>query len=210
MYYNNIAMELNFITLGYLFFRLAPFILVCFFSLNSLFNQDFKGLVYLIGLLITCFLNSMLGKSIPAFGLDYDKMNDVCEFNIGGGPLEYKLPISQCIFGYTGAYLIYLIVSKNYVGLNIPTIVFFPVIAIIDGYWNFHNNCYSIFHIVIALGIGIVCGCGWAILINALGLANLQYFNKISGSEECSRPAKNTFKCNVYKNGKLLSATNMG
>ena len=38
-------MELNIATIIYLFFRLAPFIIVCFFSLQSIFNQDLKGLV---------------------------------------------------------------------------------------------------------------------------------------------------------------------
>ena len=48
-------MELNLVTLIYLFFRLAPFISVCYFSLGSIFNQDIKGLIYLVGLLVALF-----------------------------------------------------------------------------------------------------------------------------------------------------------
>ena len=38
-----VIMEINFTTLFYLFLRLAPFVLVCFFSLLSIFNFDLKG-----------------------------------------------------------------------------------------------------------------------------------------------------------------------
>jgi hypothetical protein len=45
-------MEVNLLSISYLFFRLAPFIIVCFFTMNSLFNQDLRGIVYLCGLLL--------------------------------------------------------------------------------------------------------------------------------------------------------------
>lgn len=45
-------MEVNLLSISYLFFRLAPFIIVCFFVLNSVFNQDLRGLIYLCGLMI--------------------------------------------------------------------------------------------------------------------------------------------------------------
>jgi hypothetical protein len=72
-------MELNLTTIGYLFFRLAPFILVCFFSLASLFNQDFKGLVYLIGLIITCAVFILFGNSTGEYlkNKEYYSMNDI-------------------------------------------------------------------------------------------------------------------------------------
>ena len=45
-------MDLNLVSIVYLFYRLAPFIIVCFFTLNSIINQDLRGLMYLSGLLI--------------------------------------------------------------------------------------------------------------------------------------------------------------
>ena len=48
-------MDLNLISIIYLFFRLAPFIIVCFFTLNSVINQDLRGLMYLCGLLLLLF-----------------------------------------------------------------------------------------------------------------------------------------------------------
>ena len=76
-------MELNIITIIYLFFRLAPFIIVCFFSLQSIFNQDLKGFIYLVGLLIACFVSTMIG-SLPGFDGIWkqgkDEKNLMCNF----------------------------------------------------------------------------------------------------------------------------------
>ena len=54
-------MEINFTTLFYLFLRLAPFVLVCFFSLLSIFNFDLKGIVYLVGVIFTMLISIILG-----------------------------------------------------------------------------------------------------------------------------------------------------
>ena len=45
-------MDLNVIGFGYLFLRLAPFVLASFFILASIFNQDFKGFIYLVGVVL--------------------------------------------------------------------------------------------------------------------------------------------------------------
>ena len=72
-------MELNIITLLYLFFRLAPFVIVSFFALSSLFNQDIKGLIYLVGLLLACFLTVLIGNSLnEEYTIGGSDANPVC------------------------------------------------------------------------------------------------------------------------------------
>ena len=58
-------MQIDFIKFIYLFIRMSPFIVVSYFSLQSMFNRDLKGLIYLSGLLITC----IIAASISANGL---------------------------------------------------------------------------------------------------------------------------------------------
>ena len=199
-------MELNIITFGYLFFRLAPFILVCFFTLASFFNQDFKGLIYLIGLIFACFSAMMIGNSLS---IDPpDNTNELCNLiTIGDTPAYSKLPLGQCIFGYTFAYLMFIILKHKLVLQNLPTVIFFPFIMSIDILWNMSNNCYKLSQLLISLIIGGLFGLLWAYVINKTKMTNLQYFNQISGKQACTRPSKSTFKCNVYKNGKLISGT---
>jgi hypothetical protein len=211
-------MELNLISVIYLFLRLSPFILVCFFSLASIFNQDFKGLIYLVGLIITCFLSILMGGILKPF-LEYirekynvslfvdNKKPSICSdmITLGNTPI-FNLPISQTIFGYTFAYLLSIITNPkhNYVSQNIPTLVFFPVIILFDMIWNFRNGCFMV-ELPIALGLGFGLGWFWGYIIESSKMTNLLYFNKISGASECSRPTKSTFTCKVYKNGKLIS-----
>jgi len=209
-------MELNVFTITYLFLRLSPFIIVCFFSLASLFNQDFKGLIYLLGLIMSCFITITVGSPISKalngmLNLTHGE-EPICKSLITLGNTSIsQLPLSQNIFGFTFFYLFYLFGMKKhtYIYQNIPTLIFFPLIIIFDMYWNLTNNCFTYIDIILSLGIGIAFGLGWAALIDRTKMTNLQYFNRISGNAECSRPAKSTFKCNVYKNGKLISS-NMG
>jgi hypothetical protein len=199
-------MDLNLITFGYLFFRLAPFILVCFFTLASFFNQDFKGLVYLIGLIFACFSTMMIGNSLPI--VQPENTNELCNIiTIGGTPDYSKLPLGQSIFGYTFAYLMFIILNNKLVLQNLPTIIFFPIIISSDILWNMTNNCYTLVQLLVSLTIGGLIGLLWAYVINKTKMTQFQYFNQISGKQACTRPSKSTFKCNVYKNGNLISGT---
>ena len=196
-------MELNFLAFGYLFLRLAPFILVCFFSLTSIFNQDFKGIVYLVGLLGACFMSIMTGK---LFGIETEPDRPaICNMITLGQTEISSLPLGQTIFGYTFAYLLYVIIKYNYVLQNIPTIVFFPLLILFDFYWNSTNGCYSNTAIIISFICGGGIGALWAYIIDKTNAKNLQYFAGVNNNDTCSKPANQTFKCNVYKNGKLIS-----
>jgi hypothetical protein len=91
-------MELNIVSFTYLFLRLAPFVLVSFFSLASIFNQDFKGLVYLVGLLVACFINIQLGSIMPRpESSDKSELCNMISINEGGD--ISKLPLGQAVFG---------------------------------------------------------------------------------------------------------------
>jgi len=203
-------MELNIITFTYLFLRLAPFILVSFFSLASIFNQDFKGLVYLVGLLFSCFTVIFIGNvatSIP----DTSIKNGICTMITLNQTGEIsKLPLGQAVFGYTFFYLLYTIINTgndkyNFVYQNIPTIIFFPLLIIFDMVWNIRNSCYTIWQLAASLFIASGFGWLWAYVISLTNSKNLQYFADVNNKEICSAPSESTFKCAVYKNGQLIS-----
>jgi len=115
------------------------------------------------------------------------------------------MPMGQNILGYTFAYLLYIIISNNTVNGNVPLIVVFTILVAFDGIWNFNNSCYNLAQLMFSLGLGVSFGIIWAAIIVSTNVSDLQYFNQVNGTQVCSRPAKNTFKCNVYKNGVLLS-----
>jgi len=200
-------MELNIISLTYLFLRLAPFVLVSFFSLSSIFNQDFKGLVYLVGLLFACFINMILGNVmtfIPTFPAE--GRPEICNMiTINQTGDISKLPLGQAVFGYTFAYLLYTIITYDYVKQNIPTLVFFPLLILFDMIWNIKNSCYTFFQLGASLLFAGLFGWLWGYLIASTNSKYLQYFVGVNNKEVCSAPSATTFKCAVYKNGELIS-----
>ena len=57
------------IRIFYLFLRLAPFIIVCYFILLSIFNKDIKGIIYLTGLMFSALIVKQLAD-LSLFGSD--------------------------------------------------------------------------------------------------------------------------------------------
>lgn len=200
-------MDLNIIGFGYLFLRLAPFVLASFFTLASIFNQDFKGFVYLVGLLFSSFI-TMIAAKLPYINKlrRPEDSPEICNvLTIGQTDNLSDLPLGQSALTYTFAYLLFSILKYKMVLQNIPTLVFFPLLIIFDFIWNLNNSCYSFFQLLTSLSVGGIIGIIWASVIASSKTPALMYFSSLSSKEVCTRPSKNTFKCNVYKNGKLIS-----
>lgn len=200
-------MDLNVIGFGYLFLRLAPFVLASFFILASIFNQDFKGFIYLVGLLFSSFI-TMLAAKLPFISSlrRPDDVPEICNvLTIGQADSLSDLPLGQSAITYTFAYLLFSMIHSDLVDRNIPTLVFFPLLIIFDFIWNFNNSCYSLLQLLVSAGVGGLIGWLWAYIISKGKSPSLMYFSSLTNEDVCSRPTKSTFKCNVYKNGKLIS-----
>jgi hypothetical protein len=200
-------MDLNIVGFGYLFLRLAPFVLASFFTLASIFNQDFKGFIYLVGLLFSSFI-TMLTAKLPFINKlrRPEDSPEICNvLTIGQTDSLSDLPLGQSALTYTFVYLLFSILKYEMVLQNIPTLVFFPLLIIFDFIWNLNNSCYSFFQLLTSLCVGGIIGISWASIIATSKTPSLMYFSSLSSKEVCSKPSKSTFRCNVYKNGKLIS-----
>jgi hypothetical protein len=199
-------MDLNIVSIGYLFFKLSPFILVCFFSLQSVFNQDLKGIIYLVGLLLACFI-AVISGNIPGFetiskqGLP-STLNPMCKFIelSSSGPIS-KLPLGQTVLSYTFSYLCYIILKYKLVNQNIATFIIFPILIVGDFLWNVSYGCSNFIALMFSLIIGSVMGIFWAYIVDSTGKVELQLFNGISNKEICSRPSRTVYRCRVRNGG---------
>jgi hypothetical protein len=209
MYIKNKKMiELDIVSLLYLAFRLAPFILVCFFTLNSVFNQDLKGIIYLVGLLFACFVAIIVGNSFTYFlkapsSEDnlYNNITKVCNvLNLSKDGAISNLPLSVVVFSYTLFYLIYPIAQNNTAQQNLPTIILFPLLIIGEVFWNIKNGCFNPQSVVTAALVGCFIGLTWSAIIFSLKNKNLLYFNGISNKETCTKDTHQTFRCVPKKN----------
>ena len=194
-------MDLNIINIIYMFFRLAPFIIVSYFTLQSLFNQDMKGVIYIIGLIVASFVTVILGgilkKFSPPKGLmptDYSRIR-CTQLTLGSTQPVSVLPLSQTVFGYTFAYLAYFIASNNLQTQNIATFIMFPLVIVADIIWSTSNLCSNPKYLLISLIIGAVIGTLWAMIIESTNMPNLAYMSGISNKDVCSKPSKSLYKC---------------
>jgi hypothetical protein len=198
-------MELNITSLLYLFFRLSPFIIVSYFSLGSIFNQDIKGLIYLVGVLLSMFVTILVGNSLPlelTFGnapgesTTRRPVSGVCNMITMGADGSYsEVPLGTSILAYTLSYLVYIIAINKIEKSNIPTLVFLPTILLADILWNFANDCYMISGVFISVICGGLMGWFWAATIDSIKKPELFFLNVGGDRPICYRPSKQLFKC---------------
>jgi hypothetical protein len=190
------SLNINFIL--YTAFRLAPFILVSFFSLSSILNQDLKGIIYLAGLLFATFFAIMIGNTSYFRNMEQMKPENELICNVltltDTGRLS-NVPLSMVVFAYTFFYLVDIIAHYKLAEQNIPTLIIFPLLIIGEFMWNRMYSCVSLPGIVAAFGVGSLMGWAWSAIIRSTGVVQLQYFNGISNAAVCSRPSKQKFKC---------------
>lgn len=182
----------------YTAFRLAPFILVSFFSLSSILNQDVKGIVYLAGLLFASFIATIIGSTSEVFKNVNSDSNNGLICNVltltDNGRLS-NLPLSMVTFAYTFFFLVDNIAHYKLAVQNIPTLIIFPLIIIAEFAWNVFYKCSSMAGIIAAFGVGALFGWAWSAIIRSSGAVKLQYFNGISNANTCTRSSTQKFTC---------------
>ena len=175
-----------------------------FFSISSIFNYDFKGAVYLLGLLassvIVLSLESIISTISPGIFDIPNQRELTCDFlNITDNSPISKLPLGSGIISYTFAYLLYVIIRYEYVANNVPLIIFFSVLILSDFIWHITHSCYLQSTVLITIILFATCGVLFSFLLDKLKLVDLQYFTHVSGQQVCSRPSKQSFHCSIQK-----------
>jgi hypothetical protein len=131
-------MDLNIATFGYMFLLICPFILVCFFTLSSIFSNDVKGIVYLIGLLAAVGISKLLSTIIPGITDGWPAISVlIAAFTAGlSGLFGYIVsdqPGTWSLWGAVGGFLISGIALYNEwitgLGLNMDLITNPPPIC---------------------------------------------------------------------------------
>ena len=81
------------------------------------------------------------------------------------------------------------------------------VLILIDGITRVLWLCTTWAGIIFGTLIGVMLGMAYFSILHNSGADNLLYFSdSVSNRTVCSRPKKQQFKCNVYKNGELVQS----
>ena len=186
---------LNVQSIMYIGFRLAPFILISFFALSSLFNSDIKGIIFLGMLLLNCFITISIGTALPEDPVSSNPNMTCNSLTLTrNGPLS-RLPLNINILTFTLAYLAYIIGTYNLAKNNIPTLVVLPIFIVYQMYWSLTNGCNSLYYSIMSLILGGGLGALFSYAIDKTGIVELQYFNGISNQEVCVRATNVKYKC---------------
>ena len=184
------------------FATITPFLIIFFMVMTSLFNQNIKGLVYLAGLMIAAFINIFIMNIIKEQpNPERFPSCDLFQFPFTSAYVSPAL--SSLFIAFTFAYLALPMQYNN--NMNYGILITFAALFAINAVSKVQNKCTSIGGILFGGLIGYFLGVGWFSIFHTTGNDSLLYFSEvISNNVLCSRPAKQTFKCAVYKNGELL------
>ena len=176
----------------------APIIITGFLILTSMFNHDIKAFVWLITALFWILFVRMLQPYIgnPLKGTP-------CKQSPMLGTHSNPC-LSSFLIIYTMAYLgTPMFLNKDW---NVLAMIAFLFLFGIDAVVKTNSTCSSKWGIVNGGFIGLILGIGMSLILKAAGMDKVLYSNVgDSNKVYCSKPKEQNFKCNVYKNGSLIS-----
>jgi len=184
---------------------LSTILLTFFMLMLSLMNQNFKGIVYIIGATFALIVGH-IAQSLFKSNNNNSDPNKICD--IIALPLlgNTNIPCSSSLFIlFTFSYL--FLPMKYNKQMNYGVITGLLLLFSADTISKITNNCSTISGVVLGALLGFVLGCVWYTILHTAGADSLLYFNEMdSNAVRCEQPSKQTFKCSVYKNGELVSS----
>jgi magnesium-transporting ATPase (P-type) len=135
------------------------------------------------------------------------------------GSVLSNIPLSIAVYSYTFFYLFIFILNlgnsddnKGVLGdkglssrelstafrQNIPIMILFPLLFVLESLWIVNNNCVwkPLFFILTSFIVGAGVGVLWALIITSIKNNSLMYLSN-AGVEVCSRPSQTYFRCKV-------------
>lgn len=197
-------MEFNLVNSIQFFSYFSPLLLGFFMVMSSFFNKNIKGIIYLGGVLIFSFASLALKPLIGSkTALDAHPTCNI--FNIGDN--TYNSPPFHSVFiAFTFAYLMMPMITTG--NTNYYVIIAIMVLFFMDAFSKVYNKCTTPIGAFLGGIFGILFGIIYWALFHYTNNSNLLYFqNEGSDNVICKRPSRQTFRCNVYKNGKIIKST---
>jgi len=195
------------------FERGVEFIPVFIFSLmmmTSFINQDTKGIFWLMFTILGLTIVSNIIIYFNPASIDQEWRNNMM---LPIFAIYYKsCSLSSFLIAFTFMYLwLPMIYVKNINYSVVAIFIFFFIYDILGRQFlslpsNANVSNYDGIGTFTGTFVGITYGILCFYLIYSIGGDSMLYFNSTSSNKEyCSRPKKQQFKCNVYKNGQIIS-----
>lgn len=181
----------------------SPIFITFFILMLTCMNQNFKGLIFIAGVIISLGFNLLIMKTIKSENFDDASLTcSLIDLPVLG---SYNSPSNASLFiSFTFTYLFIPMIYNNQ--MNYPVIILLLSLFIMDSYMRVGNKCTTLIGVFLGWFVGTLCGALWFAIFHSNGADKFLYFNDLgSNSVRCERPSKQMFKCSVYKNGVLVS-----
>lgn len=194
-------MNFNLIKIIYLFLRISPFIIISYYTLLSVFNQDLKGLIYLVGLIIFCSILIPIGSVVSTYAAEDTYKSPDCTFgylglNDSGSPTALSfMPLGLFSLCYTLGYITYLCYTNNLVKENVPFFVILPILIAYQAFWLLTNGCNSMPSIILSLVFGLFFGGIWGLIIKSAEIPELEILSSLNTKQVCDKPTTQQYRC---------------
>jgi hypothetical protein len=167
--------------------------------------QNFKGFGFLLWLIVFSWLRSLLLEITGAPPLE-SKTNDVCDM------VQYSKygnsTFSMFFIAFSLVYLCTPMILNSQINYWILSAFIFYFL--LDAGIRYYSGCIDkMADVFINTVIGLASGIVSVMTLYMMNKQEFLFFNEMSSTKDvCSMPSKQTFKCNVYKNGELIGQTN--
>lgn len=181
---------------------IAPLFVAFTLVIISFMNGDIKGIVYLAGVLFATIFGGLLS---PMFGSSNPQPEHCQIFKL---PFNFNFSsnfsLNALFLGFTFAYLSFpMVTSGDY---NVPIFIFLLLTLLLNNYIKMMQGCSRFIGLLLGSAVGIMLGIAWFSIFSATGYKSITYFDLgKSNNVQCGKASKDTFKCRVIKNGKVIA-----
>lgn len=185
----------------------SPFLVIFFITLLAIMQNSLeKGLIFNMGIVLVSvlviivknILKSKQNKSASPFCNVLPR-----PFTSGAEDIYDNPSLSSAILSFSSMYLIWPMIVNNQ--QNYILLIVLLTITCINAVVEWYMLCSGIMGILIGILLGVGLGIGYYYLINLSKSSKLVYFNEqISNNIYCSKPSKQNFKCELYKDGEPI------
>ena len=192
-----------------LFGGFSPLFLIIFVILASAFNGTIQnGLIYFSGIIIISFLAFLISKMMDNYNITESKMANLTCNMLAMGQKWTTPNLDTTVLVFTFVYLLSPMLANNQI--NIEVLVTIGILFVANILFQLKNNCLGnsyMLAVILGILVGSIGGFFWFLML-FFTKKDLLFFNEIlSNNVVCNRPSKQRFKCNVYKNGQLISSS---
>ncbi len=178
----------------------SPVIIAISITSLSFVFQNFKGLIYLGFLIGCCVVRNFVYMIAKAKPIVNDKT--ICtsvQYSKYGNPT-----FSSFVFAFTIVYLSYPMFSNG--SINYWTFLSLIIYFFADMFIKIYKNCIiNTGELFLNVLLGAASSAGIVTAMYVGGSGKYLFFNETSSDKEvCYQPSKQTFKCQMYKNGELI------